>query len=161
MRYTLQINCDKLKIVKIILLAVCLVVDFGNLWIFLTGIVSKNIREIIKSLAIFAILICVRVIACALTYKWRYDFDNEKVEVYKLILGKKLHNTTIEYAKIERMEKVGSEALKATSKSGAIVLAPTHCNYEKYAITIDNKLYIIALDEYGYCKLKGKTNDLS
>ncbi|MGN0765216.1 MAG: hypothetical protein ACI4MO_01855 [Christensenellales bacterium] len=83
--------------------------------------------------------------------------DNEKVEISKIILGKKRQSTTIEYSKIESIAKLESNAVSA----GAKVLAPRNCKYQKYAIICDNKQYIVALDEYGYCKVKGKTNDLS
>ena len=159
MRYTLQINCERLKPLKIIILATCLVVDFGNLWIFFAGIATRNIWEVVKSLAIFVVLVIVRVIACTLTYKWRYDLDNEKVEISKVILGKERQSTTIEYSKIESIAKLESNSNAVSA--GAKVLAPRNCKYQKYAIICDNKQYIVALDEYGYCKVKGKTNDLS
>lgn len=158
MRYTLQINCDRLKPLKIIILAACLVVDFGNLWIFLAGIATKNIWEVVKSLAIFVALLLIRVIACTLTYKWNYDFDNEIVEISKVIFGKKRQTTTIEYAKIENIAKLNGEV---NVSAGAKILAPKICKYQKYAITCDSKQYIVAMDEYGYCKVKGRTNDLS
>ncbi|MDY4593088.1 MAG: hypothetical protein SO434_06795 [Eubacteriales bacterium] len=161
MRHSLEISCEKLKPIKIILLALCLVIDFGNLWIFLAGIATKNVWEIVESLGVFAILICVRIIACALTYKWQYDFDVEKVVISKIVWNKKRQKTTIEYAKIENVEKVDLNIEKTRKSSDVILLAPKNCNYEIYAITIGNKRYLIALDEYGYCMLKGKTYDIS
>lgn len=161
MRHTIEIHCERLKPLKLLLLAICLVIDFGNLWIFVAGIATRNVLEIVKSLGIFAILTVVRIVACTLTHKWQYDFDSEKVVISKVILGKGRQKATIEYCKIESIEKVDGDSRKPRKSSLDVILAPKNCKYDIYAITYENKRYTIALDEYGYCILKGKTYDIS
>lgn len=161
MRHVIEINCERLKPLKLFLLALCLVIDFGNLWIFLAGIATRNVWEIVKSLGIFAILIVVRVVACTLTYKWLYKFDAEKVVVNKVVFGKQRQKVAMEYCKIDSVEKVDVDSQKPRKSPDDVILAPQNCKYDIYAITYENKRYFIALDEYGYCIIKGKTYDIS
>ena len=161
MRYTIEINYERLKPLKLLLLALCLVIDFGNLWIMIAGIATRNVWQIVKSLGIFAFLIAVRIIACTLTHKWLYKFDAEKVVVNKVVLGRQRQKVAIEYCKIDSIEKVDRESQKPRKSPDDVILAPKNCKYDIYAITYENKRYFIALDEYGYCIIKGKTYDIS
>ncbi|MGN0771728.1 MAG: hypothetical protein ACI4MI_03985 [Christensenellales bacterium] len=156
MTHKLEIVCNRFKPLKIVLLAACLLVDFCNLWIFFAGIVAANIWEILKSLLIFAILLVVRFAACALIYGWKYCFDDKKLQVEKYggIIRKKY---SFDYDKIDELKKID----RCDSKDKSTKFVCKGCNYDLFEMIYDGKRYVIALDEYAYCLIKGKVYDIS
>ena len=84
MKHNYSLQNSKLKPFKLIILAAALVFDFANIWVFISGIVERNVPRILQALGVFLALLLVRVGSTFLTCRHDYNFDQTKLVVSKV-----------------------------------------------------------------------------
>lgn len=152
-RYSMQ--NDKLKILKIIVLAIALLFDFANIWVFISGIVERMWSRILQAVGVFLLLLLVRIGSTFLTCRYDYNFDENSLRISKVFPYFHPQPVYVEYDKIDSIQPLTSQ-----KPQKAIWLCSKSCHFDLYVIEYQSKNYVIALDEYGYCMLNRCTNDI-
>ncbi len=153
-RYSLQNN--KLKPLKLIILAAALIFDFANFWVFISGIVERLLPRVLQAVGVFLALLLVRICSTFLTCRYDYNFDENKLIVTKVFSYYHPKAVCIDYDKISNIKQYSEEE----KSYKPIWLCSKPCHFDLYMIEYQSKNYVIALDEYGYCMLNRCTNDI-
>ena len=130
MKHNYSLQNSKLKPFKLIILAAALVFDFANIWVFISGIVERNVPRILQALGVFLALLLVRVGSTFLTCRHDYNFDQTKLVVSKVFPYLRPKPVVIEYDKIDNIRLF----VQDNKSKKAIWLCSKPCHFDFYMI---------------------------
>ncbi|MEG2413840.1 MAG: hypothetical protein RSB61_04225 [Clostridia bacterium] len=152
--YGYELNFDKYKLAKILLLWLCLIVDFGNLWVFVGNLVVLKWSGVLTSLGVFACLLAVRILSTFLTFKVNYRLVDSVLTVTKTAPYQRKELFCADLREIISIEKCESFAPFDSKKdirkarNFAKIYAYT-CDFDMFVLELKNsKKVLLALDEF-------------
>ncbi len=161
MRYSVKVSQNKYGVLKIVILAVCLLADLISLVGVISAISSKTYADIALYVAIMAGVFLVQFGSIFLTFTVECTYDNGVFRVSKIYPV--LRQVKVEAAKgtysltpIEKTVYASSDFDKNITR-----LCVNACPYAIYVLELSGKKYAVNLDDYLYAIATEEDNDLS
>lgn len=158
MKYSLSTENNNKGVLKIVLLAICLLCDIIAVAGIIGALSTKHYIQILWFVLLFVTVTVVQYVATFLTYKVSIVCANSQLEIKKIY---PLKTVVVLKADIKDINLQPVTDYKSVIKAkNTYILCVNTCPYKIYMIELSGKKYYINSDEYMYSLLEDK-NDIS
>lgn len=158
MRYSIEVSQNKYGVLKIIVLALCIIADLAAIAGIVGALSSKRYADIAIYAVIMLAVLAVQCSATFLTYKVKYQIDEDDFSIYKIYPLKKCEivKTKAGGVSLKAFEGNSSELKTLSADKNTVILCVNTCPYAIYVLELSGKKYLINLDDYLYAKTEEK-----
>ena len=144
-KYTLNYSNDDKKLIKVLCLGFCILLDL----IVLAGVMAcfstKKYLDLIIYAIIFAIAIAIRIVTLFLTFEISISFQNGNISIVKKYPMKEI---SLYYGNANQLKLIDFNLIEDVNRKKYVRLCSKSCEEGVYMVELYERKYLIYIDDY-------------